>query len=312
MARTITYEEFKEEMWKKLRGLFREDHEIRIQKVRKVNLGEIEAFNIYKKNGKDQHSPNFYCQELYERYQRGLALSVLVQDIKEKYQMMQEKVSIGLIGDVTRFEEVKNKIIFTVISGEKNKELLEEIPHRAFLDLAVIYRIVVKEEWNACSSMRVTEGLLEQWGITEEELFETAMENMKYLMPVQMLSYTEMIRSLTGKGEILPEEIIEECDGAPEEPMYVVTNYRRINGFGSILYPEVLEELCQKLQCDHLYILPSSIHEAIVMAQRGENHAKELKEMVKAVNRECVSAEEYLSDSVYQYHRATGKISIAA
>ena len=182
---TISYEEFKEEMWKRLQGLFGEGHEIRIQKVRKVNLGEIEAFNIYKKNGKDQHSPNFYCRELYERYQRGLALSVLAQDIKEKYEMMQEKVSIGLIEDITQFEKVKNRIIFTVINGEKNREILEEVPHRVFLDLAVIYRIVVKEEWNACSSMRVTKVLLEQWGITEEELFETAKENMKYIMPVR-------------------------------------------------------------------------------------------------------------------------------
>ena len=95
--------------------------------ILRLRKGEIEAFNIYKKNGKDQHSPNFYCRELYERHQRGLALSVLAQDIKEKYQMMQEKVSIGLIGDVIRFEEVKNKIIFTVISGEKNKELAMQI-----------------------------------------------------------------------------------------------------------------------------------------------------------------------------------------
>lgn len=130
-----------------------------------------------------------------------------------------------------------------MINREKNRELLKKISHRNFLDFAVIYRIVVKESWDGFSSMRVSNGLLERWDITEEKLFEIAWKNMRRRMPVMKTSLADMMQSLVGKDMISPGNISEECGGRQLQRMYMVTNRKKINGFGSVLYPDVLEKI---------------------------------------------------------------------
>lgn len=308
----MSYREFREELLDQLRSIFGENYEIGTQTVQKVNLGNVETFRIFDKTGEKQQSPVFYGRKLYEAYRSGTGLEVLAQDIKEKYEMTDNEITVNLIGDVNVLEEIKERLIFTVINREKNRELLKEIPHRNFLDFAVIYRIVVKENWDGVSSMRVSNGLLERWGITEEKLFEIARKNMRRRMPVMKTSFADMMQSLMGKDMISPGDISEECEGRQMQRMYVVTNRKKINGFGSVLYPDVLEEMCRILQCDRLYILPSSIHEAIVMPQDLGMSPEELQKMVKNVNKDCVTEEEYLADSVYGYSLETQEIYIVS
>ena len=308
----MSYREFREELLNQLRSIFGENYEIGTQTVQKVNLGNVETFRIFDKTGEKQQSPVFYGRKLYEAYRSGTGLEVLAQDMKEKYEMTGNEITVDLIGDVNELEEIKERLIFTVINREKNRELLKEIPHRDFLDFAVIYRIVVKESWDGVSSMRVSNGLLERWGITEEKLFEIAWKNMRRRMPVMKTSFADMMQSLMGKDMISPGDISEECEGRQLQRMYMVTNRKKINGFGSVLYPDVLEEMCRILQCDRLYILPSSIHEAIVMPQDLGMSPEELQEMVKNVNKDCVTEEEYLSDSVYGYSLETKEIYIVS
>lgn len=308
----MNYREFREELLDQLRSIFGENYEIGTQTVQKVNLGNVETFRIFDKTGEKQQSPVFYGRKLYEAYRSGTGLEVLAQDIKEKYEMTGNEITVNLIGDVNVLEEIKERLIFTVINREKNRELLKEIPHRDFLDFAVIYRIVVKENWDGVSSMRVSNGLLERWGITEEKLFEIARKNMRCRMPVMKTSFADMMQSLMGKDMISPGDISEECEGRQMQRMYVVTNRKKVNGFSSVLYPDVLEEMCRILQCDRLYILPSSIHEAIVMPQDLGMSPEELQGMVKNVNKDCVTEEEYLSDSVYGYSLETKEIYIVS
>lgn len=308
----MNYREFREELLNQLRSIFGENYEIGTQTVQKVNLGNVETFRIFDKTGEKQQSPVFYGRKLYEAYRSGTGLEVLAQGIKEKYVMTGNEITVDLIGDVNVLEEIKERLIFTVINREKNRELLKEIPHRNFLDFAVIYRIVVKENWDGVSSMRVSNGLLERWGITEEKLFEIARKNMRHRMPVMKTSFADMMQSLMGKDMISPGDISEECEGRQMQRMYVVTNRKKVNGFGSVLYPDVLEEMCRILQCDRLYILPSSIHEAIVMPQDLGMSPEELQGMVKNVNKDCVTEEEYLSDSVYGYSLETKEIYIVS
>lgn len=308
----MSYREFREELLDQLRSIFGENYEIGTQTVQKVNLGNVETFRIFDKTGEKQQSLVFYGRKLYEAYRSGTGLEVLAQDIKEKYEMTGNEITVNLIGDVNVLEEIKERLIFTVINREKNRELLKEIPHRNFLDFAVIYRVVVKENWDGVSSMRVGNGLLERWGITEEKLFEIARKNMRRRMPVMKTSFADMMQSLMGKDMISPGDISEECEGRQMQRMYVVTNRKKVNGFDSVLYPDVLEEMCRILQCDKLYILPSSIHEAIVMPQDLGMSPEELQGMVKNVNKDCVTEEEYLSDSVYGYSLETKEIYIVS
>lgn len=59
-----------------------------------------------------------------------------------------------------------------------------------------------------------------------------------------------------------------------------------------------------------MIILPSSIHEVLLVVYEEELCMEELKEMVRHVNQTEVAKEEILSDNVYIYSRKTDKISI--
>ena len=138
----MSYREFREELLDQLRSIFGENYEISTQTVQKVNLGNVETFRIFVKTGEKQQAPVFYGRKLYEAYRRGTSLEVLAQDMKEKYEMTGNEITVDLIGDVNVLEEIKERLIFTVINREKNRVHLKEIPHRDFLDIAVIYRSV--------------------------------------------------------------------------------------------------------------------------------------------------------------------------
>ena len=92
-------------------------------------------------------------------------------------------------------------------------------------------------------------------------------------------------------------------------PLLVLTNSRRYLGAACILYRGVLERFAKKLG-ENLYILPSSVHEVILLPETKVNSSKNLLRMVMEVNRTQLAPEEVLSDTVYYYDRKSGKISI--
>jgi uncharacterized protein YyaL (SSP411 family) len=92
-------------------------------------------------------------------------------------------------------------------------------------------------------------------------------------------------------------------------PMYVVSNSRRTLGAACILYDGVLEELADKLGGD-FYILPSSVHEVILMAAKNADDAAELKDMIHTINETQLDPEDVLSDSLYYYASAEKQIKV--
>ena len=82
--------------------------------------------------------------------------------------------------------------------------------------------------------------------------------------------------------------------------MYVLTNKQKMFGAGVIFYPGILE-LIESILGDHFYILPSSVHECILVPDQGQYSRIELKRMVKEVNDSQVEDEEILSYEIYYY-----------
>ena len=89
--------------------------------------------------------------------------------------------------------------------------------------------------------------------------------------------------------------------------MYVLTNQNKLNGASCILYEHLLELFADRLGAD-LYILPSSVHEVILIPATSDTSFAELSRMVKEVNETQVSPEEILSDHVYYFSRNSRSI----
>ena len=154
--------------------------------------------------------------------------------------------------------------------------------------------------------MFIKNDLLEQYGITAEQLHEDAMKSSPHVMPPEVSSmgalidemYQKNILMLTPDEREMLQETLQESSEMPT--FFVVTNTERVDGAGVIFYPEFMENMGELLGND-FFILPSSIHEMLILPDDGQVDAEMLRDMVKEVNAIQVAPEERLTDDVYHY-----------
>lgn len=212
---------------------------------------------------------------------------------------------------VIDLDNVKDHIVFKLVNSQQNKERLENIPHRQFHDLSIIYLIAVIEDRDNFYNRLVDNYITEVLGLNEEQLFELALDNTKKLFPPSVENINVVIRNILSDYDI-PLDIINETfsDMPQQPPMWVISNEYIKNGAASILYKELLHELSEKSETD-LYIIFSSIHEVIIVSI-SNNDPYYLAQTVKEINNEAVSLEERLSDHIYHYDRNSQNISLIA
>lgn len=246
--------------------------------------------------------PTIYLEPYFDSYEDGMSMeSILASIIKVA---KDRKVSTSFdVNWFTDFEQVKDKIAFKLINYNDNKELLKEIPHTKFLDLAKVYFAVVESKAFGSGTIQIYNSHMETWGVTTEQLEEIATDNTPKLFPTIFIGLTELLE------EIIPVDAdLSEVDFG-ERLMYVTSNSKKFYGAAVMCYPNVIKDFAEHLESD-LYILPSSIHELILIPTSEAVDEEKLKAMVRNVNQTLVAAEEILSDSVYKYSRENKLITI--
>lgn len=146
--------------------------------------------------------------------------------------------------------------------------------------------------------------------MTVKKLKQEAIKNTQRLMPHEIKSMTDVL------GEIMREENPgqfneDDCKAqfSDSVPMYVLTNKRRIEGAACILYPNLIKNFSDTVD-SNLYIIPSSIHELLLMPTERNDMSEEIKNMIREINDTQVRPEEVLSYSLYYYDREEKKISM--
>ena len=84
--------------------------------------------------------------------------------------------------------------------------------------------------------------------------------------------------------------------------MYILTNDSGINGAASLLYDGVIDEFAERFAAD-VIVIPSSVHEVLLVPLKEEYDVSESNMLVKEVNNTIVDEEETLADNVYIYRR---------
>ena len=207
-------------------------------------------------------------------------------------------------------KDAKEKIVFQIINTQLNRAMLEKVPHRQFMDISIIYKIVINEDQRGIQSMEVTDRLAGLLGMNEGQLFKCAVENTKRIFPTTVRNMNDVLKDMClnyGVPDDNVEMILDER--MADQAMWVISNTACNNGAANMLYENVLHELAEKLG-SNLYILPSSVHEVIAMPTELGG-PEELAELVKQANMQCVSPIERLSNHVYYYDRDLRKLTIA-
>lgn len=262
-----------------------------------LNNGTTHIALILYKNGEKLH-PQIYLERFFEDYKRGKTMKEILQDVMTTYEEALKNINPDSLSGIEDWEQVKGRLAFRLLSKERNKETLENYVYQEFLDLAAIVTFCAEIDEQGVKAIRVTHDLAERWNVSKEEILQAAEENTEALFPVRMEPILDTLcRVADISRDDLPEEVLAEED-SPQ--IMVLTNYLGVNGATVLLYDSLLKQIYEKLGGKFI-ILPSSIHEVIVMPLASAPPIADSQKMVEQINRSSVKEEEILSDSVYLY-----------
>ena len=200
------------------------------------------------------------------------------------------------------YEEMKKYVRPRLVNYKKNEEYLNECsPYLKVLDLAVAFTIPSKDLFPECGdgNITVTYPMLESWGVSVEDVYENAIHNL------EATGY-----KFTNIGALICDFFDNDEENAEKNMLNVLTCYGGVNGAAAILSNAFLNKVCEKLDTNKVYVLPSSVHECLILdAAYGE--PKKLQEIVQEVNESVLAEEDYLSDNVYVYDCVSERLTIA-
>lgn len=276
--------------------------EVMVQEQPKNN-GIIRHGMIIQKPGAS-FAPQLYLKDFYQLYSNGANMEETLNKIGREYlEALRTAPDFGT-QDFT-YEKMRSRLILCAVNAEKNKELLFSIPHQKVEDLAIVYRCIMTEEGDRIGNLLVNNDHLKHWGILPNVLHEHAKNNMKEIFPYELHSMEYIMSDIMG----VPFE--ETREGMENSQMFVLSNTKRWQGASYLFCPEVLDVISKELGGNFL-ILPSSIHELILIRQNEDSNIQALRDMVCEVNQTQVVEEERLSNEVYQYDAKAGKMSMVS
>lgn len=298
----MEYKEFVEYIKMNAGYIAGEGGNITINHVIKNNGCEMDGLVIMEK-GKDI-APTIYMDSFYELYTNGENIKSIIRQIEVIYEQNKNNVTFD-VNILKHFDTIKDKIVYKVVNYRSNEKLLEQVPHKRILDLAVVFYCLLDNEYGRSATALIYNNNLKNWNVTIDDVYKAALKNTPDLLHSKISSMAALFEKC---GVNVDGEEVDLKDYVPSD-MYVLTNESKLNGAACILYENVLYDFAQKLGAD-LYILPSSVHEVILLPKLSMFEKDELVNMVKEVNTEGVAADEVLSDHVYEYNRTERLITM--
>jgi hypothetical protein len=312
--RILEYHSFVSIVTNQVMNMMGDDYHIQVYKVTKNNSMILDSLVICRKERNS--APNIYLMPYYESYLAGTEIMEIVERICRVYDQYaniieEEKINYS-------FDTMKQFIIYRLVSYERNRKLLSQIPHVKYLDLAITFHCVVRNNTEGIGTIRITNDHMETWKTSVDTLSFHAVQNTGVLFPSSLHSMEDMIMGL------MPNQSMQSCKSddiyqnqlnqsvissptLPKNKIYILTNQKGIHGASCILYENVLSKFASQIHSDY-FILPSSIHEIILVPASSNRNKKVLEQMVQDVNRKHVAQDEILSDRVYYYSRAENAI----
>ena len=267
----MNYTEFMNAMLCEIRGQV--DAQVRTELYTVTKNNGTRRTGILFKQEDSNLAPTIYLEEFYQKYLKGQQVPDLADSICSIYQEIRVKKTCDC-QNLFDFNHVKEHIVYKLIRRDANEELLKQIPYEPFLDLAVVYYIQIDNTRFGSAAIQIRNEHLRYWRVEKEEIRRLAGKNTPRIYPVQI------------------QQIVRF--------MYVATNEQCSLGAAVMRYPDFWEKVRGMIRGD-FYILPSSIHEVILVPESFGLEPERMQEMVKEINQIGVAPEEVLSDSVYYF-----------
>lgn len=332
----MNYDEFKEYLKKHLAGVYADiiiseqlnlkgeynadeisrikNAEISIKTITKNNGIELEALAIYEDG--INISPNIYIRPFYELYIMGKPLDFIMTEIIFDYRNQLEHSKKMTEISLDDYNDIKDKIVVRLVNKKLNEALLDKCPHIDYLDLAITFRFIVSDDKNGVATIIISNNEFVKWGITLEELYRNSIANSYRIYPCYVESLSNIVlNDFNANRYRLPDEVVEDLEiiesVASEVKIYILTNTSKLYGATVMLYDNVIKDFADT-HGSNVYILPSSVHELMLVPEREDMDAAFLKELLTDANDSSVGFVDLLGQEVYYYDRDSDIVSICA
>lgn len=230
-----------------------------------------------------QIAPTIYLDPYYDYYLHGEAVTESAENI---INYGRQKTPDTTFPDnfFYSYDSVRNRLGIKLIGTKANKGFLKGVPHVDFEDLSAVFYYLIEDPAFGNGMIIVKNKDMKRWAKNEQELYREVLENCVQMLPPVLRPLSEVL-----------EAIRPETDGN----LYLLTNKSTLFGAAAILYPGMLQEITKTLGGAY-FILPSSVHELILLPDSGEE-AEELLRIVTEINHTQVAEEEILTDAVYKF-----------
>lgn len=280
----MNYEQFVCAMFECTSKKAAEDELVERQEMLKNNGVVAIGLTVRKKDS--QVAPIIYLEEFYEKHLLGVPVEMLSEFLVRKSREIPPAPNCHY-EEITDFSKIKNQVVYKLVNAEKNKKLLEKVPNLPILDFAIIFYWMVPAGDDEYGSVLIRNSHMNLWKIPISLLYQCAKQNTPRLLPCAFAPLSDFVKEFSG-------ELWEES------PLYILSNKMGLNGAASLLYPGMPGKIYEKLKRNY-YLLPSSIHEFLVVPDCEMVEPENLRSIVQEVNATQLRTEELLSDNIYYF-----------
>lgn len=313
----MEYEQFINDLKKELEFKLT-DKIIKVNKVIKNNSLELDGISILSND--NSLAPTIYANEYYDMFIEGTCMEEIIDKILEIYKNSEINIDEEVELLNINFENMQDSITYQIVNYGKNKKLFKQFVYYKFLDLAYIFYWVVKIKDDKFAMVRITNEDFKKMNITKRKLLNISKINTERLFPPKIDNMRGIIKKIFESDlklfmneqefEMFYKEVLSNEINTKSAEMFVISNNSGVNGASVMMYKNFLKNFANKIQ-KNLYILPSSIHEIIILPCNNNFNIDFLSEIVCDVNRTKVPIDEILSDKVYYFDRKKDIIQIA-
>ena len=257
---------------------------------------------------KDGATPVVYLDGEYERYLQGEDMDKICDEVKDRYKEAVKGLDIEM-GNILEEENMLSTLRVDLVDTASNEDLLRKLVSRdvgcgysftAFVDLP--------EESPVDGRIRLTKDLAKSLGLTEDQLMDKAIECSQRIAPA-VLGHPEDIVGFGpwSRDVNMLDEPEDHSDG-----FLVLTTPDKYMGAAALFYQDVQDKIASAIGDQDYYVLPSSVHEVIIIPYREETSPIDLARMVLDVNMSLVDKEERLGNRVLFFSRDAKELTVAA
>lgn len=304
----MKYQEFMQDVQRNIRNKVPTGQKVLLRTVIKNNNQKFDTITIYNEN--QRIAPNIYLNQYYNEFLDGRSLDEIADSIINIHGG--NDYSREDLSEIGIFNNVSKNIFYSLVNKKMNEECIKKIPYKEIGDLVKIYKVATHMDKDGVASFIISNDMIKNWNVDINTVDNMANNNTPALFPFTLKGMSELLNELLfdlNKDDQENRELFSDgYEGSKK--MYVLSNKFGISGASSILYKDVLKNFATQINAN-LYILPSSIHEVIIIPDTYRINVSDMREMVADVNQSVVNVGEILSNEIYFYDIKNDEIRIA-